>query len=104
MGKTGAASPKIKNSSPAVQKRKDVTVSTYADQMALMNSKISSEHASSKSEVTLSPKRSPAKIAVLLDGSRYGSHLNNANKVGLLNYLPLGTPHKQWREVGIHTP
>ena len=108
MGKTTAASPKIKSSSPAVQKRKDPTVSTYADQMALIYSKISSEHTPSKPEGMLSPKRPPAKIAALLsqslDGSRYVSHLSNANKVGLLNCLPLGPLHKQWKEVGIHTP
>lgn len=60
----------------SAEKTKDTVVgSTYADQMARVKSKISSDHAPPKPDVVVSPKTSPAKSAVppsqSLGDSRY---------------------------------
>ena len=98
-------SPRIKTSLPPVEplvqhaidliksaeKIKDIVVgSTYADQMARVRSKISSDHAPPKPEEVVSPKMSPAKSAVLpsqgLDDSRYVPIENKLTIVGLRNH------------------
>lgn len=75
----------------SAEKIKDIVVgSTYADQMARVRSKISSDHAPPKPEEVVSPKPSPAKSDVLpsqsLDDSRYVPIENNLMTVGLRNH------------------
>ena len=90
---------------PMLNKTKDLSGSTYADQMARTKSKISSDHAPPKPEGLNSPKRSPAKSAVpqspSLDASRYASLRICANEVGLRNLLPIALHLRLWKEVGI---
>lgn len=89
----------------SAEKTQENVGSTYADQMARVKSKISSDHAPPKPDGVVSPKTSPAKSAVppsqTLGDSRYIPAEKELMIVGPRNRLRLVPQPRQLKEAGI---